>query len=126
MTNTLSWGFKSIQLPKLNTNLLSVISLILLLTTVFVTITIFASHCDDLAKAEAIAHLAADAAIWLLVQAGEALADARETGIDWLIDLAQIAFDAAKAAADAALALRAEIVRQYLDCLQSHNSGSCG
>lgn len=45
MTNTLTWDFKPISLPKINTNLLSVISLIVLLTMAFMTASVIASHC---------------------------------------------------------------------------------
>ena len=48
MTNTLTWNFKPIQLPKLNTNLLSVISLIVLCTMAFVVVDTFAGDCEDL------------------------------------------------------------------------------
>ena len=45
MTNTLTWNIKPIQLPKVNTNLLSVVSLVLLLTMVFLTGSVIADHC---------------------------------------------------------------------------------
>lgn len=48
MTNILTWNFKSIQLPKVNANLLSVISLILLLTMVFMTVFVIADDCESL------------------------------------------------------------------------------
>ena len=48
LINTLTSGFKPIQLPKLNTNLLSVISLIMLCAMVFVAVDAFASDCEDL------------------------------------------------------------------------------
>ena len=124
MTNTLTWNIKPI-----NTNLLSVISLVVLCMMVFVTINAFAFHCGDLEKSQNAAKLAADAAIWLLEQAGKALNLAHATENDFLINIAQEAFDAAKAIADAALAYRAERVKAYLNCLKSHNnmadSGSC-
>ncbi len=48
LTNTLMLSFKSIQLPKLNTNLLSMMSLIVLCAMVFVAVDAFASDCEDL------------------------------------------------------------------------------
>ena len=48
MTNTLTWDIKPIAFPKINANLLSVVSLILLLTMVFLTVSTIADHCDDL------------------------------------------------------------------------------
>ena len=46
MTNTLTWDIKPIQLPKINANLLSVISLIVLLTMAFMTASVIADHCS--------------------------------------------------------------------------------
>ena len=46
MTNTLTWDIKSIALPKINSNLLSVISLVLLLTMAFLTVSVIADDCD--------------------------------------------------------------------------------
>lgn len=48
MTNTLTWNFKPIQVPKLNTNWLSVISFIVLCTMTFVAINAFADCCEEL------------------------------------------------------------------------------
>ena len=51
MTNTLKSGFKLIQLTKLNTNLLSVISLVVLCTMIFLTVSAIARHdCEDKKK----------------------------------------------------------------------------
>ena len=50
MTNTLTWDIKPIALPKINSNLLSVVSLILLLTMAFLTGSAIADHCDALKK----------------------------------------------------------------------------
>ena len=46
MTNTLTWDIKPIALPKINSNLLSVVSLILLLTMAFMTASVIADHCS--------------------------------------------------------------------------------
>lgn len=46
MMSTLTWGFKPIQLPKLNSNLLAVVSMILLFTMAFLTASVIAEHCD--------------------------------------------------------------------------------
>ena len=45
MTNTLTWDIKPIAFPKINSNLLSVISLIVLLTMTFTAASVIASHC---------------------------------------------------------------------------------
>lgn len=55
MSNTLTWDSKYIQLPKVNTNLISIVSLILLLTMVFLTISAIADNCDHLREAFRIA-----------------------------------------------------------------------
>ena len=44
MTNTLTWDINPIQLPKINSNLLSVVSLILLLTMAFLTVAVIADY----------------------------------------------------------------------------------
>ena len=46
MMNTLTWDIKPIALPKINSNLLSVVSLILLLTMGFITASVIADNCD--------------------------------------------------------------------------------
>ena len=51
MTNILTWDIKPIHLPKINSNLLSVVSLILLCTMAFLTIAVIADDCEDLKKA---------------------------------------------------------------------------
>lgn len=48
MTNTLTWDIKPIESPKINSNLLSVVSLILLLAMTFLTVAVIAEHCEDL------------------------------------------------------------------------------
>ena len=48
MTNTLTWNIKPIALPKINTNLLSVVSLIVLLTMAFMTVFVIADDCESL------------------------------------------------------------------------------
>ena len=63
--NTLTSGFKPIQLLKLNTNLLSVISFIVLSAMIFIPMSVSAECCCDTAEEE-------------LSQAEEALSDAEE------------------------------------------------
>ncbi len=45
---TLTWDIKPIALPKINSNLLSVVSLILLLTMAFMTVFVIADDCESL------------------------------------------------------------------------------
>ena len=61
MTNTLTWDIKPIALPKINANLLSFVSLILLLTMAFMTTAVIAECCypEELALQAANRHLAA-------------------------------------------------------------------
>lgn len=128
MTNILPWNFKPIQLPKLNTNLLSVISLIVLCMMVFVTINTIAEACEELEGAMELADLAATGALWLAEQALEALRFAEDTGIEVLIKIAKVAAEAAVTLAIAAVDLYVRLSKAYVDCLNSQmasNSGSC-
>ena len=43
--NAITWNAPTIHLPKINANLLAVISLLLLLTMAFLTVSVIASHC---------------------------------------------------------------------------------
>ena len=60
MTNTLTWDLKPIAFPKINSNLLSVVSLIVLLTMAFMTTVVIAECCypEELALQAANRHLA--------------------------------------------------------------------
>jgi len=72
--NTLTWDIKPIELLKINTNLLSIISFILLLTMAFLTASVIAEHCGAL---EAAADAAQEA--WAAATARYALAAAAAT-----------------------------------------------
>ncbi|MDE0019679.1 MAG: hypothetical protein OXU51_26095 [Candidatus Poribacteria bacterium] len=100
MINTLTLGFKPIQLPKLNTNLLSVISLIVLCAMVFVTVDAFASDCEDLENEVEKAQQVYDAAKKTLKDAEALLDYLKETGANQeTIDLAEVMRKSAEATA---------------------------
>ncbi len=130
MTNILIWNFKPIQLPKLNTNLLSVISLIVLCMMVFVTINTAAEACDEILEAYHAADLVAEGLSWVAQQAMEALRLAEKTGINFLIKAATAALEAALIAAGEADKIATSLLELYFDCLESQPetrmvSGSC-
>lgn len=131
MTNTLTRRFNFLTLPKLNTNLFSVISLIVLCLIVFVTINTATEACDDLLRAYHAADLIADGLSWVAQQAIEALQLAEKTGIDFLIKAATAAAEAALAAAGEADNIVTSLLEAYLDCLKKSQpktrmvSGSC-
>ena len=139
--NTLTHRFNFFTLPKLNTNLLSVLSLIVFCTMMFLTVvnTASAEDCDELL---AIAIAAADAyadALENYQTAQEALQNALDARpINWdLIRSANEIFDAAEA--DLAVAELAHEITfaAYLACITKPppppgnvasggcNSGSC-
>ena len=91
LINTLTSGFKPIQLLKLNTNLLSAISLIVLCAMVFVAVDAFACDCEDLENEVKMAQRVYDAAKKTL-EAAEALLDyLKETDANQeAIDLAEV------------------------------------
>ena len=65
MTNTLTWEFKPIQLPKLNANLLSALSLFVMLLMAFSIVhPALASHCGPEESA-----LTTAKAAWVLASA---------------------------------------------------------
>lgn len=127
MTNTLTGNFKPIQLPKLNTNWLSVISLIVLCTTVFVTINTAAEACEDLKLSVAIAKLAADAALDAADLAFKALEWATENDSEALIFLATEAVELAISIATIAVNYHVQLSKELHDCLKNIKmaSGSC-
>ena len=100
MTNTLTSDFKLTQLLKLNTNLLSVISLIVLCAMVFVAVDAFASDCEDLENEVKMAQQVYNAAKKTL-EAAEALLDyLKETDANQeAIDLAEVTRKNAEVAA---------------------------
>ncbi len=110
MTNTLTWNIKPIQVPKLTTNWLSVISLLLLCSMAFVTATTIAEACEELerkaASAKALYDIALDAAK-LAVAAYEFLVDS---------NLTEVAA-AAKVIAEAAIAVAEAQGNYWIQCL---------
>ena len=130
MTNTLIWDIKPIQLLKLNTNWLSVISLIVLCTMVFVTATTIAEACDELKAAVVVARIAVEAAGIAAELAAQALILAEASGNEALIWLALEALDLAINIAVAAEEYLMDLEAELFDCLQGSSggcdSGSCG
>ena len=126
MRNTLTWDIKSIQVPKVNSNLLSVASLILLLTMAFLTFSVIADHCGELKKKldaagkelkDALwAHLAAEVALYISILLGTPGAVAR----------AKKALDEAADRVEEARRRYTSILVAYQACLEEHNqSGGC-
>ena len=66
MKNTLNWDIKPIALPKINSNLLSAVSLILLLTVAFITASVIAGHCsiEEQARNNALLQLGLTSAVF--------------------------------------------------------------
>ena len=133
MTNTLTWDIKSIQLPKINSNLLSVVSLILLLTMAFLTVAVFADHCDDLKRAADKARdewARATTAYGIAAGvAATACAAARKSkngyvSVACILALAALALAAWEMSAKADAYL--EAARAYLECLQNHEDDENG
>ncbi len=132
MMNTLN-RVNPIRLPKLNTNLLSVISLIVLCMIVFVTTNTVAEACEDLEAAVALAKIASDVALAVADVALELFKAAVDTGIQELIDIARAALDLAVEVAKAAVDWHSDLADALLDCLNNNqmasgscDSGSCG
>ena len=132
MTNTLTWDIKfPIALPKINTNLLSVISLILLLTMAFLTTSAIADHCADkerdVLKAELAVYLAGLAvAAW--VAAIAAAASGGPLGWPAIAGLA-LGLQAAKVTMGLALLNLQDAKKALEECEKSHqsaDSGGCG
>ena len=126
MTNTLTWDIKSIQVPKVNANLLSFISLILIFTMAFLTASVIASHCEEirsnLETAIAVEILAAASARALF----EVWKAACSSGNPWAIAAATAALGVATVAAAAALAAIAYYTTKLLECEQEHETASGG
>ncbi len=128
MTNTLTWNFKPIALPKINSNLLSTISFFLICCFVFMAAAaiveaICDEESDDLIAAEkayAITGLALG-----LAEAGLAVAALAMNPIGVGIALASIGVAAVAHASNGAdLQIAAEA---YWDCIHRHTaSGGCG
>ena len=127
MTNTLTWDIKPIAFPKINANLLSVISLILLLTMVFMMVhPALASHCAELAKKAAFWAAAAVIAASFAKLAIEASKAAIASLNPWLIAAALAAVLLTSAAATYAALKAADYATQLYECEQSHDSASGG
>ena len=126
MTNTLTWDIKSIQVPKVNSNLLSVVSLILLLTMAFLTVAVIAI-CEE-------EEAAAEAALERLNEAGKELNKAAfRLGLAVLTRIAPLIRLAAKDYLHAWHAFHEakedfdEALEEFQECVDSHmgSSGSC-
>ena len=134
MTNTLTWDIKPIQLPKINANLLSVVSMILLLTTVFMMVhPALASHCEELAWKAGVWAAASIIAASLAKLAVEGLKAAIASLNPGAIIAASAAVLLTAAAAVYAARKAAEYATELYECVQSHasasggcNSGGCG
>ncbi|MDD9973942.1 MAG: hypothetical protein OXU27_08050 [Candidatus Poribacteria bacterium] len=123
MTNTLTWNIRfPIQLPKLNTNLISVISLLVLCMMILVTINTAAEACEELKLAVAVAKLAADAAIAAAELAFKALERATEIGNEGLIFLATKAVEFAISVATVAVDNHVRLAEKLRDCLENTSS----
>ena len=133
MTNTLTWNIKPIQLPKLNTNLLSAISFIVLCAIIFVTANSLAVACDELMEQVAYAYLIQQAAYLAALAAAGAWALAELTGNQALIDAARETAIAAAEFYETMSNSCIQLLQDLVDCLQdeqaasgSCDSGSCG
>ena len=126
MTNTLTWDIKPIQLPKLNANLLSVISLIVLCMMFFVTINTIAEACDDLKKKKKNAGIALDLAVGAVLLAMAGVQAAQATGIQWVIDAAIANLDFWVGVGEAALKYYNKCVKELNDCLNAPKADSGG
>lgn len=140
MTNTLTWDIKPIALPKINANLLSVISLILLLTMAFMTLAVMAI-CEAEKEAAYAARAAAENALEEFKKAGDRLitaeillAAALATRIPFLIKRAWdyfrgclIALGTARENFRQAMTTLKDAIDKWEACLNSHgvDSGDC-
>ena len=138
MTNTLTGDIKRIALPKINANLLSVISLILLLTMAFFIIAVIAEICEEEDAAAEAAEVEAYAALEDLKVAGNRLIAASilytaalATKIPYLIKRAGdhyrgcfIRYCVARNAAKEANAKYREAVERFKECVDSHGADS--
>ena len=126
MTNTLTWDIKPIALPKINTNLLSIVSLILLLTMAFMAGSVIASHCEDirsnLETAIAVEFAAAIAARILF----EVWKAACASGNPLAIAAATTALAAAVIIAAAAAVAIVYYTQKLWECEEEHASASGG
>ncbi len=121
MTNTLTWVLRPIQLPKVNSNLLAVISLIVLFTMAFLIGSVIAEHCETERQAVKDAENAVYIAGGYVLAAHVALMAAIASGQWWAV----AGLAAAKALAVAHLAnesAKLETARRALyDCENEHD-----
>lgn len=136
MTNTLTWNIKPIAFPKVNTNLLSVISLILLLTMTFLTGSTIAAHCGQIMLELGIATAAVGFATVALETSKAALAGAAWSLNPWVVAGLVAAVAVSAAALALAVAAVAYLTAKLYECEKEHgtsadasggcDSGSCG
>ncbi len=121
MTNILTWDIKSI-----NTNLLSVISFIVLCAIIFVTANSVAVACDELKEQVAYAYLIQQAAYLAALAAVGALALAEQTGDQALIDAAREAAIAAAEFYETMSNSFIQLLQNLVDCLEAKKADSGG
>ena len=127
MTNALTWDIKPITFPKVNANLLSVISLIVLLTMAFMMVhPAIAAHCGELRSKLALWTIVAASTAYLAKMAGQALHLAMATLNPVKIALAIAAVLALGAAAVYAAGKVVEYAKKLYECEKSHSSASGG
>ena len=122
MSNTLTWDIKPIQLPKINSNLLSVVSLILLFTMAFLTVAAIASHCEEIKKNLGAAIAAEGVLVLLLISTQQVLKAALVSGNPWCIGLAVAAVVVVYAAIAAVGALIIDFTVKLVECENEHGS----
>lgn len=134
MTNTLTWIIKPIRLPKLNSNLLSVISIVLLLTMVFLTVDVIASHCEEILDNLSAALIVEAYAVAALALTYQLLQSALSSGNPYAVIFATAAVVIALAVVVAAGVAVGIFLRQLWECSKEHqsddgtenaNAGSC-
>ncbi len=122
MTNTLIWDIKLIHLPKINSNLLSIVSLILLFTMMFLTVGAIASHCEQIKKDLGAAVAAETVAILVLIGARQALKAALVSGNPILIGLAVAGVSLAYGAVGGLGILIANLTLKLNECEKEHGT----
>ena len=127
MTNTLTWDFKPIQLPKINSNLLSTISFFVLCLMLFTSAAaIVVAVCESEAAALNNAQMAHAATGVALIAMEGALVIAIASLNPLAIAAALAAVGAAAVAHAATAAALATAWEDYWDCMNSHTgSGGC-
>ena len=124
MTNILTWDIKPIQLPKLNTNLLSVISFLMLLLMLFTTAaTVVEAACEQEWADLQWAKLKHGAAYFALISANALLVAALLTLNPFKIAGAILAVDLAAMALASTGATLLEKQEAYDKCLSKNHPG---